>query len=264
LIKEYLYLLLKSKTNILKVVVAKPYKENEIIDLIHSFDITGDTFYAKRNTIKIFKIKDEEWNVKAFKVPHLINKFAYKYIRKSKAQRSFEYANYLINNDILTPKPIGYVLEYSLIGLGKSFYISENLQYNLTFRELIHDKNYPDREIILNQFAEFTFKLHEKGIHFLDHSPGNTLIVKRENKKYDFYLIDLNRMKFGTMNFETRIQNFANLTLTEDMINIISNKYAKLIHKEVQIVHHEITRVANLSAAKRLKKHKLKQKMGRK
>ena len=247
----------------MKVVVAKPYIENKIIDLIDSFDYKGDVFYAKRNTIKIFNVENKEWNVKAFKVPHLINRFAYKYVRKSKAQRSFEYANYLINNDILTPKPIAYVLQYSMVGLGKSFYISENLQYDLTFRELIHDKNYIDREIILNQFTEFTFNLHEKGIHFLDHSPGNTLIVKRENKKYDFYLIDLNRMKFGTMNFETRIQNFANLTLTDDMIVIISKKYAKLINKDVQIVQQEIIRVAHLSAAKRLKKHNLKQKMGR-
>ncbi len=264
MIKECLNLLLKSKTNILKVIVAKPYKESEIINLIDSFDHKGDTFYAKRNTIKVFKIEDKEWNVKSFKVPHLINKFAYKYVRKSKAQRSFEYANYLINNDILTPNPIGYVLEYSLVGLGKSFYISENLQYDLTFRELIHDKNYHERAIILNQFTEFTFKLHEKGIHFLDHSPGNTLIVKRENKKYDFYLIDLNRMKFGTMNFETRIQNFANLTLTDDMIVIIGKKYAELIDKDIQFVQQEIARVAHISAAKRLRKHNLKQKMGKK
>lgn len=248
----------------MKVVVAKPYKAHEIINLIDSFEDTGDTFYAKRNIIKIFKIGKEAWNVKAFKIPHLINKLAYRYLRKSKAQRSFEYANYLIKNDILTPKPIGYVLKYVLFGLGESFYISENLQYDLTFRELIHDKNYPDREDILNQFTEFTFKLHEKGIHFLDHSPGNTLIVKKESKKYDFYLIDLNRMKFGVMDFETRIQNFANLTLTDDMITIISKKYAKLMDEDYQIVHKEISRVAQFSAAKRLRKHKLKQKMGKK
>ena len=248
----------------MKVIVNQPYSENKIIDLINSFDTKGDTFYAKRNTIKIFKVGNEEWNVKSFKIPHLINKFAYRFIRKSKAQRSFEYANYLLDHGILTPKPIAYIEKYNFFGLSNSYYVSENLHYDLTFRELIHDKNYPDRKNILTQFTEFTYTLHEKGIHFLDHSPGNTLIINKLDNKYDFYLIDLNRMEFGKMDFETRIQNFANLTLTDDMIDIIGKKYGELINKDVQIVQDEITKVANRSAAKRLRKHQLKQKMGRK
>jgi hypothetical protein len=36
--------------------------------------------------------------------------------------------------------------------------------------------------------------MHEASINFLDHSPGNTLIVKKSEGKYDFYLVDLNRM----------------------------------------------------------------------
>ncbi|MCK5638773.1 MAG: hypothetical protein KAH67_08680, partial [Flavobacteriaceae bacterium] len=99
---------------------------------------------------------------------------------------------------------------------------------------------------------------------FLDHSPGNTLIINKLDNKYDFYLIDLNRMEFGKMDFETRIQNFANLTLTDDMIDIIGKKYGELINKDIQIVQDEITKVSNRSAAKRLRKHQLKQKMGRK
>ena len=44
----------------------------------------------------------------------------------------------------------------------------------------------------------------------------------------------------------------------------IGKKYAELIQKDIQIVQQEITKVAHLSAAKRLRKHNLKQKMGRK
>jgi len=248
----------------LNIVVSKPYKKSQIVELLQSFDDKGDIFYEKRNTIKIFKIGHEVWNVKAFKVPHLINKFAYKYLRKSKAQRSFEYANYLLKNDILTPKPIAYAESFNALGLTKSYYVSENLHYDLTFRELIHDVSYPDRKNILEQFTEFTFKLHEKGIYFLDHSPGNTLIVAKDNKQYDFYLIDLNRMVFKDLDFETRIQNFANLSLTPDMISIISSKYADLIQMDANLIHEKITNVARISAEKRLRKHKLKQKMGKK
>lgn len=246
----------------LKIEVAPNYDKNEIVDLINSFDEKGETFYAKRNTIKIFKAGEEEWNVKSFKIPHIFNKIAYKYLRKSKAQRSFEYANYLLAHDILTPKPIAYIEKQTILGLSNSFYISENLHYDITFRELIHHKNYPDRENILHQFTEFTFKLHELGIHFLDHSPGNTLIVAKENKQYDFYLIDLNRMNFGHMNFETRIQNFSKLSLTPDMIAIISKKYATLMQQDCAFINDAITRVCEESAMRRSRKKALKKKIG--
>ena len=47
-----------------------------------------------------------------------------------------------------------------------------------TYRELITFPNYPDREEILRQFTAFTKQLHDNGVLFKDHSPGNTLIKK--------------------------------------------------------------------------------------
>jgi hypothetical protein len=56
--------------------------------------------------------------------------------------------------------------------------------------------------------------MHEAKINFLDHSPGNTLIIKKDNGDYDFYLVDLNRMKFEV--------------LSKTMIEVIALKYAEL------------------------------------
>jgi hypothetical protein len=246
-----------------KIQVAADYDKKQVLEMINSFDEKGETFYAKRNTIKIFQVGEEEWNIKSFKIPHLVNKIAYRFFRKSKAQRSFEYATYLLQHGILTPKPIAFLEKYTFLGLGNSFYVSENLHYDLTFRELIHDKNYPDRENILQQFTNFTFQLHEKGIHFLDHSPGNTLIVTKEKQVYDFYLIDLNRMNFGAMDFESRMKNFAKLTLTDDMIAIISKQYAVLSQKEETLVKNTMTEFSETTAAKRAKKQAFKKKIGK-
>jgi predicted Ser/Thr protein kinase len=245
----------------LKIVLTKPYSKDKCIDLINSFDNKGDIFWQKRNTIKIFKEGDEEWNIKSFKIPHIINKIAYKYFRKSKSRRSFEHAQILLSKGILTPKPIAYIEFSNILGLGKSFYISENLHYDFTFNELF-DKNYPDRENILNQFTEFTFQLHEKGIHHFDHSRGNTLIVEKDNKQYDFYLIDLNRMVFEEMDFEMRIKNFDRLSLTSDMILIISKKYASLINKDEQYIFQKMTQVCEAFATKRAQKKRIKKKIG--
>ncbi|MFV5688164.1 lipopolysaccharide kinase InaA family protein [Flavobacterium sp. ZT3R25] len=209
-------------------------KENELKNHINKFNSTGILFGdGKRNVIKLFKLEEITINIKSFKIPHLINKIAYKYFRKSKARRSYEYANRLLENGIGTPKPIAYYENFTLLGLQESFYISEHLQAELTFRELVLDPDYPDHENILRQFTKFTFDLHEKGIEFLDHSPGNTLIKKGSQNQYEFFLVDLNRMHFHEiMDFDSRMKNFHRLTPKIEMLAVMSDEYAKLYNKE--------------------------------
>tara|TARA_R110002049_G_scaffold45594_1_gene132889 strand:+ start:22688 stop:23452 length:765 start_codon:yes stop_codon:yes gene_type:complete len=180
---------------------------------------------GERNIIKIIPFNGFNVNVKAFKVPNLINQIAYNFFRKSKAQRSFEYANKLLELGVGTPKPLAYFEYKSLLLFKKSFYISEQLDCDITYRDLTSDFDYPDYDNILRAFTRFTYSLHEKGIHFLDHSPGNTLI-KRNGDAYDFYLVDLNRMNFGELDFETRIKNFSRLTIHKSMVEVMSDEYA--------------------------------------
>ena len=170
----------------LKIHPAFVKQELSLVNVIENFNTTGEIFgNGKRNTIKLFDVEDKIVNIKSFKIPHFINKVAYRYFRKSKAKRSFEFANRLLELGIGTPQPIAYLENYDAIGLKDSYYISEHLQCDLTYRELV-ETDYPDAENILRQFTQFTFSMHEKGIEFLDHSPGNTLIVKKEEGKYDF------------------------------------------------------------------------------
>ena len=196
---------------------------------IFNFNSSGTTVLkGERNTIKSLKIDGLNLNIKQFKTPSLFNAMVYKYIRKSKARRSYEYANVLIKKTILTPSPIAYFETTSWLGLKQSYYISNHVDFDLDFRVLIHDLNYPDRNEILKQFSEFTFKLHENDVNFLDHSPGNTLIIKMDAGHYNFYLIDLNRMRFESMNFKKRMYNFRRLWLSKSMIKIMSTEYAFL------------------------------------
>ena len=215
-----------------------PYKDI-LRDFLLNFDISGVMFCdGKRNKIKLFEFENTIVNVKSFKVPNLINRIIYKFVRKSKAKRSFEYANRLIELGIGTPQPIAFAEKYTSLGLGRSFYVCEHLKVDLTFRELVEIDNYPDYNNILRQFMQFCFLLHEKGIEFLDHSPGNTLIKKVGEGKYDFFLVDLNRMNFHSeMDFESRMKNLSHLTPRMDMVAQMSAEYAKLytIEKEEKI-----------------------------
>lgn len=204
--------------------------QSDLSRFIKDFDHSGKLFGdGKRNKIKLFELDGTTINIKSFKVPNLINTIAYKFFRKSKARRSYEYANILLDNGIGTPQPIAFAENFTFLGLEKSFYISEHLACELTYRELVEIPDYPDNEKILRQFVHFCFKLHEKGIEFKDHSPGNTLIRKASDENYEFFLVDLNRMDFhDTMNFDLRMKNLSRLTPKKDMVTVMSNEYAKL------------------------------------
>jgi len=195
-----------------------------ILDFDRHQEVLGD---ASRNVIKVISIAGERYAIKSFKVPNLINQLVYRLFRKSKAERSYAYANKLLELEIKTPFPAAYKVYTKALLFKKSYYVSKLLAYDLTYRELVHDPDYPDHENILRDFTKFTHGLHEKRVLFLDHSPGNTLIVKK-GTMYDFYLVDLNRMQFGTLDFETRIANFSRLTPKKEMVKIMSNEYSKI------------------------------------
>ena len=204
---------------------------------IESFQEEGEKLgNGDRNEIKLFKCEDGLiLNIKSFKVPNLINQVAYKHLRKSKARRSFEYAQKLQELGIGTPDPIAYFEFPTATLFKKSFYVSEHLKADYTFRDLTHNFDLPNHEEILRAFTRFTFQLHENQVLFLDHSPGNTLI-KINNGNYQFYLVDLNRMDFKPLSFEERIKNFAKLTDQKSIVEVMSDEYAQCLGKDYQKV----------------------------
>jgi hypothetical protein len=189
---------------------------------------TKEVLQNGRNLIVKYELDSSNIiNIKSFRTPNLINRIVYRYFRKSKARRSFEFANILLDKGVGTPKPIAYFENFNWLGLKDSYYVSEHLNNDLTFRELVENSNFPDHENILRQFIRFSYDLHQKGIEFKDHSPGNTLIKRDLNGNYSFYLVDLNRMEFhAKMSFESRMENLCRLTPKIEMIEVMANEYA--------------------------------------
>lgn len=206
------------------------FDKDEIFDLVNNFHSSGDIVVkGNRNEIKVFKSSPFSLNVKSFKTPIFFNSVIYKFFRKSKAERSYEYALQLIKKNIGTPMPVAFIAKSTFLGLQDSYYVCEHVPFDFMFRDLIETENFVDLENILRQFTQFSFNLHKNGIEFLDHSPGNTLIKKKYEGGYDFFLVDLNRMKFHKfMPFEMRMKNLCRLTPSKEMVAIISNEYAKI------------------------------------
>ena len=70
-------------------------------DIIYNFDSKGEDFGDQdRNSLKLFQLEDKTINVKSFRIPNIVNQIAYRFFRKSKAQRSYEYANRLIDLNV--------------------------------------------------------------------------------------------------------------------------------------------------------------------
>ncbi len=248
-----------------KVVIADPYQafEKEFFQVIGDFDMLGEKIgKGKRNTVKAINLDGLYINVKSFQVPHIFNQLAYRWLRKSKARRSYEYANLLLSKGIGTPKPVAYFENMGPFSIKESYYFSEQLVHDLTYRTLIHEPGYPDHENILRQFTRFTYDMQEKDVYFKDHSPGNTLIVNNKGS-YAFYLVDLNRMEFTKMNFEERMKNFNRLTPKKEMVAIMSDEYAKLSNLDPAFVfermwHHTLEFQNSHQRKKDLKKKYLR------
>ncbi|WP_424494501.1 lipopolysaccharide kinase InaA family protein [Salinimicrobium sp. GXAS 041] len=247
----------------MKAVFSDVYNQSEeqIRYYIKNFKEDGEVLGSPaRNVIKIFNLEGEKINIKSFKIPNAVNKIAYRHFRKSKAQRSFEYAQLLISLGIGTPAPIAYFEEKSKIVFLKSFYVSRQQDCDLTFRELVNEPNLPNHEKILRAFTRFTHELHEKNIEFLDHSPGNTLIQLNDGD-YKFFLVDLNRMNFKPLDFEARMKNFSRLTPKKEMVKVMASEYAKLINKPEEEVFQKMWFYTKNFQEKFKRKKRLKKKL---
>ena len=109
----------------------------------------------------------------------------YRYFRKTKARRSYEYSESLRANSIDTPKAFGYVEIFNCFRLCNSYFICESLNYDFLIRDIINEPSF-HRDNILKQFTQFTFNMHQKGVLHLDYSLGNIAITK-ENDDYRFF-----------------------------------------------------------------------------
>lgn len=231
----------------------------EISQIIEDFDAIGTTLYDDRNTIKIFDHKGDVLNIKRFKVPNAVNKIAYKFFRKSKAERSYNYAQELLKREIDTPAPVAYFEEQLPFTFGTSYFVSKHITYDLTYRELVQEPNFKDHEKILRAFTRFTYELHQKGVLFLDHSPGNTLIQLNDGS-YKFYLVDLNRMIFKDLTEEDRLKNFSRLSPKKEMVEVMANEYAKLISKPSAEIFEKMWAYTTAFQEQIKRKNRLKQK----
>ncbi|KFC23712.1 lipopolysaccharide kinase InaA family protein [Epilithonimonas lactis] len=242
-------------------VLSEAYSQykNDILNILKNFKNDGVVVgHGNRNVVKYFVVDGLKFNFKSFKQHNIINRHVYKYYRKSKSRRSYEYAQMLLAKGFFTPKPVAFIENHDLIGVTSSYYVSEQLEDVFTLNEALYTPGFLDREKIIKDYTNLIFQLHENGIEFIDNAGGNFLI-KKENGTYRFYMVDLNRMNFHQeIDIAKRLHNFERLTNDEEIIQLISTEYARLSGQSPEFCYNKILDFTKKKAFKRKAKNILK------
>jgi tRNA A-37 threonylcarbamoyl transferase component Bud32 len=198
-----------------------------LLNIKQEFAANNNSIHKARNELKIIRHNDIDLVVKSFKVPNMLNKVIYSYIRDSKAKRSFVNAVKICSFGLKTPEPVGYI-EYHKNGLiEESYFVSLMYENDFVMRKPLDDKELEGRNELLKSFAEFTFNLHEKNVYHLDYSAGN-ILVKKTDVSYDFAITDINRMNFRPLTQEEKLKSFQKLWIDEETLDLLMRHYASL------------------------------------
>lgn len=211
----------------------------EFIDSVpFEFATSGDIIYKGRNELRRFDIGGFSIVVKSFKVPHFINKIAYSYFRKSKAQRSYEYGLKLLDLGVETPEPIAYIEMEEFGFIKSSYYVCLASDY-MTFRD-IHDQKLEDKLDIVRGVGSFAAYIQKKGIIHKDFTQGNILFKKCVNGEILFALIDINRLTFSNIDVKKGCLMFKGMWESEGAIKEMAKAYALSMGYNEQQIENQI------------------------
>ena len=186
-------------------------------DYLMTNDELASLLHQGRNTVRIVG----KTVVKTFHTPRFPNNLIYGLFRKSKAQRSYEYA---LELGELTPRPISYHETKHHGFLGESTYISELSPLPYTLRQ-VTQKHLPNRTQAMLTLGAFTAKLHQRGFYPLDYSAGNILVSEDGNQ---MQMVDLNRMsRVRHICLRQGCKQFSYMHLSEDDCRLVAQTYAK-------------------------------------
>lgn len=193
----------------------------------------GEIIYNRRNQLRRMSFSGHTFVVKAYHRPHFINQIVYGLFRPTKAKRAYDYAALLREKGIGSPEPVAYYTE-RLFGLflTKSYFISINSELPFTYNDIIAERfDIAEEREYLTAIAKTTASLHEAGMVHQDYSRGNILLGRGADGRAQVELIDLNRIRFHTVDIHEGCKNFAErLPANDRQRRIMAEVYAKIRH----------------------------------
>ena len=193
--------------------------------LPYNFEQQGTLIFKNRNAIKSFDVGGAEVVVKEFCLPHTFNRFAYRWLRGSKAERSFRHAQTLRSIGVSTPEPIGFCEVGNALFVGRTYYVTRRSALPHDFHTL-RSMSLAEARPVLVAIAQTTAKMHEHGLWHKDYS-GNNVLWGHMPEGIAIELIDLNRMRIGAVSPELGALNFAALRPSPEFCQALIEAYAQ-------------------------------------
>ena len=245
----------------MKIVVHPKYHNYRdfITQIPAAFYKNGDTIYKGRNIVKRFINDKNEWIIKKYKRPNIIQQLVYTFFKKSKAERAYLFAEKLLAAGIATPEGVAYIEEKRYGLIRDCYFISTSCLDPAVYPILVETDNY-DRELASN-LAAFFVQLHSKGILHGDPNLNNILYHKSREGIFLFSVIDTNRSIFkSSLTKQDCLNNLKRVTHRRDLLQYITKEYAKLrkwdIQDSVSRVMKALDRFEKLKKIRRLIKGK--------
>lgn len=214
--------------------------------------------YRARNRVYTLDADDTVLNIKSFKVPSFPNGYIYTTIRQSKARRSFANAERLLEMGIGTAPPVAYIEKKRHGRLRESYYISIQMDVDGDMREWLDN---PRAQAALPALAAEIARLHHLGIRHKDLSPGNIMFRADATAPhgYRFYLIDLNRMRFGVHSHALHMRNFESIYLeSAEQTGHLAELYAPHVGMDPQQARNEAIEAHRRFVRRKLRLKKMK------
>lgn len=215
----------------MKVLIHPAYEplRDFLLTLPRRMDSEGTYIYGgRRNLIKSFEAPDGTvLNVKRYHAPRGVNRLVYSLgLRQPKGLRAWTYPSILRERGVETPQAVAYI-EYRHHGLlGLSYFVSLQCPYRHRLYEVVDAD--PTLYVPLAQaLAHFAAHMHDEGVYHCDFSPGNILWDRDDDGTFRFSIVDINRMRFGTVGARMGCESFRRLWGTKAFFVALAREYAR-------------------------------------
>lgn len=188
-------------------------------------DGCGEVLHSGRNEVRRFSHNGTRLVVKRYKRPNIIQRVAYTFFKKGKAERAFLFAGELRARGFNTPREVAYIEIKNGGLLLDSYFISAECTLPAVTQLLNRDE--PDRDAA-EALASLLVSLHEKGVLHGDLNLSNILYSKDASGHFGFTLIDTNRSIFKQPTKAECLDNLKRLTHNRRAMESIVSCYAGL------------------------------------
>lgn len=224
-------------------------------------DKARQIYRGARNTLyEVVTRQASRLCVKHFRKAKFPNSYIYTTFRRSKARRSFDHARQLKAAGFLTPRPIAWSERRTGLKLHDSYYICEYL-------DLPNIRDWgqmADADALIEALGKYMVSLHRAGVFHRDFSPGNILVDRLGDGRYEFHLVDINRMEFGVTDRRKLMSMFRSISLDPDDTRRLAASYAKASGEDADTIIAEALRSLDRYLATKRRHRFLKHLIGKK